>query len=134
MESQQSRRRPGRPAHTPTDKDRQVVEVLAGFAVPQDKIGDVLDIDKKTLLKHYGRELRRGSAMVEAKLAGNLLRLAAGNGGTALKAIMFSLQCRFGWSQYAPRPVEPKPFGKKKEAEIAAHTAHEETGWAELLN
>jgi hypothetical protein len=134
MELQQSRRGRGRLAHVPTDKDRQMVEVLAGFAIPQDKIGDVLDIDKKTLLKHYGRELRRGSAMVEAKLAGNLLRLAGGNDGTALKAIMFSLQCRFGWSQYAPAPVQPKPLGKKKEAEIAAHTAHEASGWAELLN
>jgi hypothetical protein len=42
--------------------------------------------------------------VVEAKLIGNLFRIACGNDGTALKAIMFSLHCRFGWSEYAPAP------------------------------
>ncbi|MGA7451916.1 MAG: hypothetical protein WBW73_11795, partial [Rhodoplanes sp.] len=54
----------------------------------------------KTLRKHYATELQRGAATVEAKLVGNLLKLASGSDGTALKAIMFALQCRFGWSLY----------------------------------
>jgi hypothetical protein len=122
----------GRPPHQPSDKDRQMVEALAGFAIPTAKIADVIDIDQKTLLRHYERELRVGAAKVEAKLAGNLLRLAGGSDGTALKAIMFALNCRFGWSQYVPRPVEEK-LGKKEIAQIEAETAHETSKWARYV-
>jgi hypothetical protein len=124
----------GRPAHQPTDKDRQMVEALSGFAIPTAKIADVLNIDQKTLFKHYGDELRRGSAIVESKLAGNLLRLAGGTDGTALKATMFALQMRFGWSAYVPRPTQEQPLGKKEMAEVEAQTAHEESAWGRLIN
>ena len=59
------------------------------------------------LRKHYTTELQRGAATVEAKLVGNLLKLASGSDGTALKAIMFALQCRFGWSLY------PRSLGRR---------------------
>lgn len=111
-----------------------MVEALAGFAIPIDKIADVLDIDKKTLLKHYEREIQRGAAKVEANLVGNLLRLAGGSDGTALKAIMFALTCRFGWSQYAPRPADVEKLGKKEMAQIAAETAHQASDWGELVH
>jgi hypothetical protein len=94
----------------------------------------VLKISLPTLLTRYRDELDRGAAVVESNLVGNLLRLAKGTDGTALKAIMFSLQCRFGWPQYAPPPPEPKPLGKKETAQREAQTAHEETGWGELLH
>jgi hypothetical protein len=90
----------GRPGHAPDDRSRQMVEVLSGFGIPQDKIADVIGVDGKTLRKHYAREVQRGAATVEAKLVGNLLKLAGGSDGTALKAITFALQCRFGWSLY----------------------------------
>lgn len=109
-----------------------MVEVLSGFAIPTAKIASVLDIAEATLFKHYRRELDRGSATVEAKLVGNLLRLAGGKDGTALKAITFALQCRFGWSQYVPRPDgDDKPLGKKEAANVAAQTAPPD--WGRLL-
>src|SRR5439155_7862039 len=82
-----------------------------------------------TLLKRYRHELDRGTAVVESNLVGNVLRLARGKDGTALRAIMFSLQCRFGWSQYAlPQgsrfAEEPEPLGKKEALNEAAKTAH----------
>lgn len=110
-----------------------MVEVLSGFAIPLDKICLVLGIAKHTLLKHFAVELERGSAVVEAKLAGNLLRLASGTDGTALKAIMFALNCRFGWSAYVPAP-KPEPIGKKEQADRDAQTAHESSDWGSLLN
>lgn len=124
----------GRPPHQPSEKDRQMVEVLAGFAVPTTKIADVLDITQPTLLKHYETELRTGAAKVEATLVGNLLRLAKGSDGTALKAITFALNCRFGWSAYVPRPETEKPLGKKEMAEADARSAHEESDWGRLIN
>ena len=89
----------------------------------------MLGIDRKTVDKHYRSELQRGAAMVEARLVGNLLRIASGTDGTALKAIMFSLNCRFGWSQYAPAPL-----GKQAEADLRAQTAPEESDWSGLVN
>jgi hypothetical protein len=122
----------GRPAHAPDDRSRQMVEVLSGFGIPQDKIADVIGVDGKTLRKHYATELQRGAATVEAKLVGNLLKLAGGSDGTALKAITFALQCRFGWSLYAPPPPE-RPLGKKEQLQMEAETAHAGNSWGELL-
>jgi hypothetical protein len=128
----------GRPKHTPTTESRQMVEVLAGYGVKNEEITKVVGVTLPTLYRRYRRELDAGYAKVEAKLVGNLLRLASGKDGTALKAIMFSLQCRFGWSQYAPAP-EPKlehdmPLGKKEQANREAQTAHEDTSWGNILN
>lgn len=83
---------------------RRFVEALAGAAVPQAEIAAVLGVTVPTLRRHYRDDLDRGAACVEARLSSHLLRIASGKDGTALKAIMFTLQCRFGWSRYAPPP------------------------------
>lgn len=125
----------GRPPYEPTDKDRKMVEVLSGFGIPAEKIAHVVGVSLPTLHKHFPFELERGAATVEAKLAGNLLRLSNGSDGTALKATIFALQTRFGWSAYAPPPMEKsEPIGKKAAAQIEAQTAHETTSWGDLLN
>lgn len=110
-----------------------MVEVLAGFAIPIDRICDVIGVAKHTLLKHYERELQVGAAKVEATLVGNLLALSKGKDGTALKAIMFALNCRFGWSAYVPRPETEKPLGKKELADLEARSAHEGSDWGSIL-
>ena len=47
---------------------------------------------------------------------------------------MFALQCRFGWSLYAPPPPGPKrPLGKKEQLQMEAETAHAGNSWGELL-
>jgi hypothetical protein len=45
-----------------------------------------------------------GAAKLEAALIGHVLRIAGGRGAVAMKAIRFTLQSRFGWSEFAPRP------------------------------
>jgi hypothetical protein len=125
-------RKTGRPPHQPTERDRKTVEALAGFGIPAAKIANVLSLGQSTLYRYYGEEMKRGSAMVESKLIGNLLRLAGGSDGTALKAIVFSLTTRFGWSQYAPRPAPA--LGKKAQAELDAESAHEESDWEDLVH
>lgn len=77
---------------------------MAGVALPQAEIAAVIGVTEPTLRRHYRCELNRGTARVEAKLVTNLLTIANGTGGTALKAIIFALQCRFGWSKYSPPP------------------------------
>lgn len=95
----------GRPAHSPSATTRRFVEAMAGAGVPQSEIAAVLAIAVPTLRKYYVIELRRGSAVVQAKLACHLFDIAMnGKDAAALQAIIFSLQTRFGWSKYAPPP------------------------------
>ncbi|MGR9399308.1 RNA polymerase subunit sigma-70 [Rhizobium leguminosarum] len=94
----------GRPRHHPTDMQRRLVQVLAGQAVPQSEICRILAVSPKTLRRHFRRELDIGAAKLEAALIGHLLRLAAGDDDVALRAIIFLLRSRFGWSRYAPPP------------------------------
>lgn len=78
--------------------------ILTAEGVPQAQICRILAISQKTARKHYRRELDIGAAKLEAALIGQLLRIAGGQGAVALKAIRFTLQARFGWSQYVPPP------------------------------
>ncbi|MGO7092527.1 RNA polymerase subunit sigma-70 [Rhizobium leguminosarum] len=94
----------GRPRHHPSPTDRRIVQMLAGQAVPQPEICRILAVSPKTLRKAYRRELDVGAAKLEAALVGQLLRLAAGTDDVALRAIIYLLRCRFGWSRYAPPP------------------------------
>jgi hypothetical protein len=106
--------------------------MLSGFAIPTAKIATVIGISQHTLLKHYRAEIDIGSAKVEAMLIGNLMRLSKGDDGTALKATMFALCARFGWSAYVPRPE--LELGKKEARLIEAQTAHEGSDWGGLVN
>jgi hypothetical protein len=105
-----------------------MVEVLAGHGIQQGEIAKVVGVSAPTLRQHYRVELDSGAAKVEAKLIGNLLRLAGGSDGTALRAIMFSLRCRFGW-----REESPESLGKKEERIQRAHTGHAGTRWEDLV-
>ena len=125
----------GRPKFEPTPEQRKIVKMMTGFAIDQEKICSALDISGPTLRKHFKKEIKIGSAQLEAQLAGNMYRLAGGSDGTAFRANEFILNCRFGWSRYAPPPPPPKApeLGKKERLQMAAETGHEETGWGELL-
>ncbi|MFT2210697.1 RNA polymerase subunit sigma-70 [Rhizobium giardinii] len=94
----------GRPRHDPTGTTRRLVTILAAEAIPQSQICVALGVDGKTLRRHYRAELDRGSALVEAKLALRLFQIAGGDDDTAVRATAFALQCRFGWSRFAPPP------------------------------
>ena len=112
----------GRPPFEPTDKDRRVVEMMAGWAIPEDRIAKVLAIDPKTLRKHFGEELEVGHAKLEAQLAQNLLRIAQGHDRQSLIATIFALKSRFGWVEQQP-PAREQPLGKKEAMLERAHQA-----------
>jgi len=92
----------GRPPHNPSATDRRLVQVLASEGISQAQISSVLNISAKTLRRHYRPELRRGASKFECALALRLIDLAAGNSAVSLKATIFLLRCRFGWSRYLP--------------------------------
>src|SRR4051794_37778332 len=89
----------GRPAHTPDPLLRRQVEALAGYGVPEAEIAAMVDIDPKTLRKHYRHELDHGHAKANAKVAENLYRKATGDGRESVMAAIFWLKARARWKE-----------------------------------
>jgi len=86
----------GRPAHEPTDQQRRQVEAMAGYGIPHLDMAAVIGIDRKTLEKHYRRELDTGSTKATAKIAESLYRQAV-EGNTS--AAIFWMKARAGGSE-----------------------------------
>jgi hypothetical protein len=57
----------GRPAFEPTDAQRGEVVALAGAGYSEEVIADFLDIDPKTLRKHFGKLIRTATPKVVGK-------------------------------------------------------------------
>lgn len=81
---------------TPTPEQRNQVEVLAGFGLPQHQIAVLLGCDPKTLRKYFEMELSVGDAKATAKIAQTLYNKAVG-GDTA--SLIFWLKARAGWRE-----------------------------------
>lgn len=84
----------GRPAHEPTEKSRAEVTAFAMVGTPQDDIAKYVGIDRKTLTKHYRRELDTAMIMANAQVGQSLYQQAK-SGNTS--AAIFWLKCRAGW-------------------------------------
>ena len=89
----------GRRAHKPEPAQRRQVEALAGYGVPEDDIASVIEVDAKTLRKHYRRELDQGHIKATAKVAESLYRKATGEGSQSVTAAIFWLKTRAGWKE-----------------------------------
>ncbi|MDB5507111.1 MAG: hypothetical protein JWR75_1749 [Devosia sp.] len=122
----------GRPAYEPSEKNQRIVEMMAGWAIPEDRIAKVVGIDPKTLRKHHRDELDVGFAKLEAQLAQNLLRIAQGHDRQALIATIFALKARFGWVEAGVQRREPE-LGKKAAAQLAAESAGGSSNWGDDL-
>lgn len=103
-----------RPPYEPTDKDRRIVEMLAGWAITEERIANVVGIDPKTLRKHYRNELDVGHSKLEAQLAQNLLRIAQGHDRQALIATIFALKASSGGSKRHLRQRSPRSARRKR--------------------
>src|SRR5882724_5562243 len=89
----------GRPPFEPTTAQRQMVEAMAGCGIPETDIAAVVGIAAKTLRKHFRAELATGHIKANAKVAGNLYRIATGNGREAVTAAIFWLKVRAQWKE-----------------------------------
>jgi hypothetical protein len=59
----------------------------------------VLEVDPKTLRKHYRKELDKGHIKATAKVAESLFRKATGEGSQSVTAAIFWLKTRAGWKE-----------------------------------
>lgn len=120
----------GRPAFAPTEDQRRQVKAMAAYGVPQGDIATVLDIDVKTLRKHFWTELQTGAIEANAKVAQSLFQRATTEKGSAgVTAAIFWLKTRAGWREQAAEEL-----GKKEQREVIARTAERGTDWEALLN
>lgn len=90
----------GIPSHEPTDESRQKVADLSCNGFTQADIADHLDIDEKTLRKHYRKELSNTKREKALKLGNNLYQDAL-NGDK--QAREFWLKCQAKWSYAKPQ-------------------------------
>jgi hypothetical protein len=89
----------GRRAHQPNASQRTQVETMAGLGISEDDVALMLDIDPKTLRKHYRRELDVGHVKANAKISSNLFRMASGSGREAAACAIFWCKTRLGWRE-----------------------------------
>lgn len=85
-----------RRAHQPDPALRRQVEVMAAYGIPEIDIARVVDVDPKTLRKHYRDELDLGETKANAQVAGFLFA-AAKNGNVT--AQIFWLKTRARWKE-----------------------------------
>ena len=81
----------------PTAEQRRIVKAMAGFGVPHEGIAVMLDIDAKTLRKHFHPELERGSVEATAQVAQSLFQMATQ--GKNVAAAIFWMKARAGWRE-----------------------------------
>ena len=96
--------------HSPSEEERRTVKALSGYGVPQEDIAIHMDMDPKTLRKHYRAELDRGTIEANAKVAQTLFTMATVDKNVA--AAIFWMKARAGWRE-KPLPDEEKPAEDK---------------------
>lgn len=65
-------------AFEPTEEQRRSVQAMAGFGIRHKDIAATLDIDEKTLTKHFRTELDKGVAVANVNVGRSLYELAVG--------------------------------------------------------
>jgi hypothetical protein len=80
-----------------SEDQRRTVRLMAGFGVPQDDIARFLEIDAKTLRKHFRLELDRGTIEANVKVAQTLFTMATVDKNVA--AAIFWMKARAGWRE-----------------------------------
>ncbi len=102
--------------YEPTEEQRKTVRAMSGFGIPQPDIATLLEIDAKTLRKHFRRELDRGSIEATAKVAQTLFQMATSGQNTA--AAIFWMKARAGWREKQEIMLSTKTAEQMTDAEL----------------
>src|ERR1700730_14351722 len=94
-------------AHRPSETNRAKVIALVTNGARQDRIAEHLQIDAKTLRRHYARELEFGTETLLSKVLNNLASIAChGRGLPAVSAAKYLLSTRGGYKEHSSLDVE----------------------------
>lgn len=85
----------------PTDAQRELVETLSGYGVPQADIARLIKVSLGTLHAYFREDLDVGMAKANAAVAGNLFRQATKDDPSAVRAAIFWSKARMGWREVA---------------------------------
>ena len=83
--------------HVPTPETTAEVELLSGFGIRQEDIGQYLGINTDTLCKYYREQLDRGVVKANRSVMRALHKNATDNNNVA--AQIFWLKTRAGWRE-----------------------------------
>lgn len=86
--------------HNPTQKDRQMVELMAAVGITPTDMALTLKISEGTLKRHYAEEIATGLIRANTKVGGNNLRAATGDPTkpATITAIIWWSKNRMGWA------------------------------------
>ena len=82
--------------HIPTDDQRRLVESTSGLGLPHEQIAMLVEIDDKTLRKHYRKELDLGKAKANSQIAKTLYQKAVAGDTTSL---IWWTKAQMRWSE-----------------------------------
>lgn len=117
---QEPKRKRGRPPEdstfVPTAQDRGVVELCAGFGIPEDEVLRLVinpktgrPISQNTLRKHFRAEVDRGRTTAKFKVIGGLFKNATTPTetypGGIPNAQIFWLKTQAGWKEAVDQPT-----------------------------
>src|SRR5436305_1514743 len=83
---------------------------------PHEGIATLLDVDPKTLRRHYRQELDRGAAEATAKVAQSLFQMATVEKNVA--AAIFWMKARAGWREKHDLTITARSACKMTDAEL----------------
>jgi predicted ArsR family transcriptional regulator len=109
----------------PTEEQRRTVRAMSGYGVPQDDIATLLEIDPKTLRKHFRRELERGSIEATAKVGQSLFHMATE--GNSVAAAIFWMKARAGWREKHELMVPARTAEQMTDEELMEEIARART-------
>jgi hypothetical protein len=134
--------RRGRPAHIPTQENRNKVRLLLAFGWTDPRIAQALRITTPTLRKHYFRELRHREEARPALEASALMMVykSAAEGNASAQKELLRLIDRLNMTA-AEQAINDRQqgderaarLGKKEAAALAAQSAGEGSDWGDDL-
>ena len=104
-----------RSAFEPTTEQRRMARAMAGLGLPQDQIALLLEVDPKTLRKHFRDDLDRGMAEANVKVGQSLFNMATTGGSVA--AAIFWMKARAGWREKHEVTVDVPASQEETDAE-----------------
>lgn len=99
MTDEASKKKRGRPAYVPTERDRRQVETMTGLGLTQAQISSVMGISEDTIYRHFSEEVAAGAAKANAQVAQNLFSIATSRESGAVTAAIFWMKTRARWRE-----------------------------------